>query len=98
MHFHDTHASLPITQILSPHFHMIASANLPNYMMDSVDPSTLLLQVILSLSNDIIKDFYQHIGGKMGELPDLKEWAVAEAIVRKWGERICVMGSDACVS
>ena len=73
-------------------------ANLPNDMMDSEDKSTPLLQVLLSLSTDTIKDFYQNFGGKMGELPDLKKWTVAAAIVQKWGERICVMGSGACVS
>ena len=41
-------------------------------------------------------DSYQHLGRKMGELPDPKKRTVA--IVRKWGERICVMGSDASVS
>ena len=55
------------------------------------DPLTPLLQVLLSLSTDIIKDSYQHLGGNMGELPDLKKRTVAEAIVRKWGERICVI-------
>ena len=66
--------------------------------MDYEDPSTpLLLQLLLSLSTDIIKDSYQHLGGKMGELPDLKKRTVAAAIVWKWGERIWVMGSDACV-
>ena len=73
-------------------------ANLPNDMMDSDDPSTPLLQVLLSISTDIIKDAYKHLGKKMGELPDMKKRTVAEAIVQKWGERICVMGSDACVS
>ena len=72
-------------------------ANLPNDMMASEDPSTPLLQVFLSLSTNIIKDSYQHLGGKMGELPDMKKRAVASAIVRKWGEKICVMGRDACV-
>ena len=73
-------------------------ANLPNEIMASEDPSTPLLQVLLSLSTNITKDSYQHLGGKMGELPDLKKRTVAEAIVRKWGERIWVMGSDASVS
>ena len=72
-------------------------ANLPNEIMASEDPSTPLLQVLLSLSTDIIKDSYQHLGGNMGELPYLKKRTVAEAIVRKWGERIWVMGSDASV-
>ena len=67
-------------------------------MMASEEPSTPLLQVILSLSTGIIKDAYQNLGGKMGEFPDMKKRTVASAIVRKWGERICVMGSDACVS
>ena len=61
-------------------------------------PSTPLLQVIFSLSTNTTKDSYQHLGGKMGELPDLKKRTVAEAIVREWGERICVMGSEASVS
>ena len=73
-------------------------ANLPNDIMASEDPSTPLLQVLLSLSTNIIKDSIQHLGGKMGEFPDLKKRTVAEAIVRKWDERICVMGSDASVS
>ena len=73
-------------------------ANLPNDIMASEDPSTPLLQVLLSLSTDIIKDSYQHLGGKMSELPYLKKRTVAEVIVRKWGERIWVMGSDASVS
>ena len=59
--------------------------NLPNDIMASEDPSTPLLQVLLSLSTGIIKDSYQHLGGKMGELPDLKKRTVAEGIVRKWG-------------
>ena len=120
MHFHDTLASLPITLILSPHFHTITSArsysvpktrinlratsfakliaNLPNEIVAYEDPSTPLLQVLLSLSTDIIKDSYQHLSGNMGEFPDLKKRTVEEAIVRKWGERICVMGSEASVS
>ena len=72
-------------------------ANLPNDMMDSEDLTTpLLLQFLLSLSTDIIKDSYKHIGGKMGELPDMKKRTVL--ILRKWGERIWVMGRDAHVS
>ena len=64
-------------------------ANLPYKMVDSEDPSTpILLQVLLSLSTDIIKNSYQHLGGKMSGLPDLKKRTVAAAIVRKWGERI----------
>ena len=73
-------------------------ANLPNEIMVSEDSSTPLLQVLLSLSTDIIKDPCQHIGGNMSELPDLKKWTVPTAFVTKWGESICVMGSDACVS
>ena len=57
----------------------------PNDMMAFEDPSTPLLQVLLSLSTNIIKDSYQHLGGKMSELPDLKKRTVAEAIVRNWG-------------
>ena len=64
-------------------------ANLPNNMMDSEDPSyPLLLQVLLSLSTDIINESYQHLGRKMGEFSDLKKRRVAAAIVWKWGERI----------
>ena len=64
-------------------------ANLTNDMMASEDPSTpFLLQVLLSLSADIIKESYQHLGGRMCELPDLKKQMVVAAIVRKWGERI----------
>ena len=61
-------------------------------------PPPPLLQVLLSLSTDIIKDSYQHLSRNMGELPDLKKRTVAESIVRKWGERIWVMGGDVSVS
>ena len=45
-------------------------ANPPNDMIDSEEPSIpLLLQGILFLSTEIIKDSYQNLGGKMGELP-----------------------------
>ena len=72
--------------------------NLPNNMMASEDPYThLLLQVLLYLSTNIIKDSCQNLGGKMGEFPDLKKWTVASTIVQKWGVRIWVMVSDACV-
>ena len=74
-------------------------ANLPDKMMTSEDPSTpLLLQFLLSLSTDIIKDSYQNLGGNMGEFPDLKKRTVAAAIVWKWSERIWVMGRDTRVS
>ena len=70
-------------------------ANLPNDMMAPKDPSTtLLLQVLLSISTEIIKDSYQHIGGKMGAFPDLRKQTVAVGIMWKWGERIPVMGRD----
>ena len=74
-------------------------AKLPNYMMASEEPSTpLLLQVLLSLSTNIIKDSYQHLDENMGELLVLIKRTEAAAIVRKWDERIWVMGGDACVS
>ena len=73
-------------------------ANLLNYMVASGDPSTPLLQVLLSLSTDITNYSYQHIGGKMDEFLDMNTQTVASAIVRKWVDSICVMGSDACVS
>ena len=74
------------------------TANLPNDMMASEDPSTPLHQVLLYLSTNIIKEFYQNIGGNMGEFPDEKKRTVAAEIVQKWGERIWVMGSDVCIS
>ena len=73
--------------------------NLPNGMVASEDPSTpLLLQFLLYLSTDIIKDSYQHLGGNIDELPDLNKRTVAATIKRKWGERIWLIGSDAYVS
>ena len=72
-------------------------ANLPNYMMASEDKFAPFLQVLLSPSTEIIMDSYQHLGGKMGELPDMKKRTMVAAIMRKWGESIYVMGSDSCV-
>ena len=72
--------------------------NLPNDMMASENPSNpLLLQFLLPPSTNIIKESYHHLGGEMGELPDLKKQAVAAVIVQKCGEIIWVMGRDACV-
>ena len=75
-----------------------ATVNLPNDMMHSEYPSAPLLQVLIYFSTDIIKDYYHHISGKMGELPDQNIWTVSVAIMQKWSERIWVMGYDACVS
>ena len=73
-------------------------ANLPTDMMASKDPSTpLLLQVLLSLSTDLIKEYYQNLGRNMGEFNDTKKQMVVSTIVQKWGERILVMGSDAYI-
>ena len=58
----------------------------------------LLLQVLLSLSTDIIKDSYQYPGGNMDKLPDLKKRTVATVIVQNWGEMIRILESDAYVS
>ena len=70
-------------------------ANLPNDMMSSEEPSPpLLLQVLLSLSTDIIKDFYHRIGRNMGELLDLKKRTAVAEIVQRWGDRIWVIGRD----
>ena len=72
---------------------------LPNDMMYCEDPSTpLLLIVLISLVTDIIKDSCQNLGGKMGELPDLKKRTVEAVILRKWVKIIWVMVMDACVS
>ena len=73
-------------------------ANLPNDIMASEYSSTPLFQIPLSLSTDKIKDSYQHIGKKMGELPDLKKRTVEEAILQRWGERVCVVRNDVIVS
>ena len=75
-----------------------ATVSLPNDMMASEEPSTPLLRFLLSLSTNIVKDSYHNLGGKMGGLPDKKKRAVAAEIMRKWGEKIWVMGSDACIS
>ena len=67
-----------------------ATSNPPNDRMDSDDPFTPLIQFLLSLSTNIIKEYYQHIGGKMGEFHDQKKKTIMVAIVWKWGERIWV--------
>ena len=63
------------------------TAKILNDMVASEDPSTPFLQILLSLSTNIIKDSYQHIGGKMGHCPDQNKLTVVAAIVQKWGER-----------
>ena len=64
-------------------------ANLPNDIMAYEEPSNpLLLQILVSLSTDSIKDSYQHPGGKIVKLSDLKKRMVETEIVRNWGESI----------
>ena len=71
-----------------------ATAKLPNDIMASKDPSTLLLQVLIYLSTNIIKYSYNILGGNMGQLSDQNKRTIAAAIVRKWGERIWLMVGD----
>ena len=59
------------------------TTNLKNDMMDSEYPSTPFYQLLLSLSTNVIKDSYFHIGGNMDQLPDHKKWTVAAVIVQK---------------
>ena len=56
-------------------------ANPPNDMMASEYNFTPLLQFLLYLSTDNIKDSYQYLVRKMGELTDPKKRTVAAAIV-----------------
>ena len=58
----------------------------------------MLFGPVPSLSTDTIKNFYDNIGIRMGELHDLKKRTVVAAIVRYWGERIWVMGRDTLIS
>ena len=58
-----------------------AAANLPNDIMTYEGPSNSILQVPLSLSTKIVKYSYQHLGGKMGELPDQNKLVAPAAIV-----------------
>ena len=46
------------------------TTKLPNDMMAYEYPSTTLIQLLLSLSINIVKDSYQHLGGNIGQLPD----------------------------
>ena len=63
-------------------------------MIASEDPSTPLLQVLLSISTGIIKDSYHHLGWNMGQLPDKKKRTAAAEIVQKWGESIWIIVVD----
>ena len=74
-----------------------ATAKLPNGTMAYPDPSYPLLKVTPTLSAETTKYSYQHLAGKMGQLPDMKKRMILAAIVRKWVERIWVMGSDVCI-
>ena len=58
-------------------------ANFPNDKMAFEDPyNPLLLQFLLYLSTNIIKDTYHHFGGNIPDLPDLNKRKVAAAIVQ----------------
>ena len=47
-----------------------------------------VLQGILILSADILKDVFFHFGGNISELPDLNNHMIAVEIARRWGWRI----------
>ena len=57
-------------------------------MKTSEDPINTLLQVLLSLSTDTIKDDFYHLDGKIGDLSYQDKHTVAANIVRKWGQSI----------
>ena len=52
-----------------------------------------VLQYILALSSDALKDVFFHLGGKISELPNLKKHAVAEEIAQayhgRWSDIFC---------
>ena len=54
----------------------------------SYDPINPLIQVLLYLSTDTIKDAFYHLGRNNGELSDQNKQTVAAEIVRKWGQSI----------
>ena len=72
-----------------------ATAKLHRDMKTSEDPADQLLQVLLSLYTETIKDAFYNLSGKIGGLSDQKKRTVASDIVRKWGQSI--LGSRACV-
>ena len=59
----------------------------------SYDPINPLIQVLLYLSTDTIKDNFYHLGGEIGELSGQNKRTVTSEIVQKLGWHI--MGSGA---
>ena len=54
-----------------------ATAELHRDMNISEDLRNPLLQVLLSLSTNTIKDTFYHLDGKIGEFSDQNKWTVA---------------------
>ena len=49
------------------------TSKLPSDMKTSEDPSDPLIQVVLSLSTNTIKEAFYHLSGKIGESSDQKK-------------------------
>ena len=68
-------------------------SNLTSETKTSEDPMYTLIQVILSLSTDTIKDNFYHLGGKIGEFSDQNKRMTTAEIVWKWGRSIVGSGA-----
>ena len=51
-----------------------------------------VLQSIITLSSDTLKDNFFHLGGNISDLPDLKKQTVTVEIARMWGKDIIKEG------
>ena len=47
-----------------------------------------ILQDIISLSSDTLKDCFLHLGGKVSNFTDIKNQTVAVHIAKRWGKDI----------
>ena len=65
-----------------------AVANILSDTNTTEDFTDSILQDIFPITSDTLKDDFIHMGGNIGDLPDLKKQTVVLGIERRWGKGI----------
>ena len=78
---------MQISDILSDVANLLIVVNATEGSTESI------LQAIMTLSYDILKYTFIHMGGKISDLTNLKKWTVTLDIKRRWVNNIIEEGS-----
>ena len=89
---HITNQGISFEKILSVLANLWSDTDATEESTDSV------LQGIISLSSDTLKDAFFHLGGNISDLPDLNNSTVAVGIAQMWGKHIIEEGAMTSVN